>query len=78
MHRRCCDWSKVSKVLCEVCAGGFSLDDALSSSRPVEADSNQIKTLMEKNPCYTMPEIPEKLKISKSRVENHFHPVWLY
>ena len=71
--RRCCDWSKGSKVLCEVCAGNFSLDDALSSSRPAEADSNQIKTLMEKNQCYTMPEIPDRLKISKSRVENHLH-----
>ena len=64
----------IAFLLCKL----FSLDDALSSSRPVEADSNQIKTLMEKNPCYTMPEIPERLKISKSRVENHFHPVWLY
>ena len=73
VNRRWCDWSKVSKVLCEVCAGGFSLDDALSSGRPVEAESNQIKTLIEKNQCYTMPEITDGLKISQSRVENHLH-----
>ena len=33
-------------------AGNFSLDDAPQSGRPVEVDSNQIKTLIENNQCY--------------------------
>ena len=34
--------------------------------RPVEVDSDQIKTLIENNQCYTMWEIADILKISKS------------
>ena len=34
-------------------AGDFSLDSAPWSGRPVEADSNQIETLIENNQCYT-------------------------
>ena len=34
-------------------AGDTSLDDAPWSSRPVEVDSNQIKTSIENNQCYT-------------------------
>ena len=41
------------------------------SGRPVEVDSNQIKTLIENNQCYTTQEIANIPKISKSRVENH-------
>ena len=49
-------------------AGDFSLDDAPWSGMPVEGDSNQIKTLIENNQCYTMREIAVTLKISKSIV----------
>ena len=35
-------------------AGDFSLDDAPWSGRAVEVDSDQIKTLIENNQCYTM------------------------
>ena len=52
-------------------AGGFSLDDAPQSGRPV--DSNQIETLIENSQRYTMRETADILKISKSRVENHLH-----
>ena len=55
------------------CAGRFSLDDAPRSGRPVEVDSDQIETLIENNQRYTMQEIADILKISKSSVENHFH-----
>ena len=48
------------------CASHFSLDDALQSGRPVEVGSNQIKTLIENNQCYTIPEVATILKISKS------------
>ena len=46
-------------------AGDFSLDDAPCLVRPVEADSDQIKTLIENNQCYTMQKITDILKISK-------------
>ena len=54
-------------------AGDFSLDDAPRSGRPVEVDSNQIKTLIENDQCYTTWEIADILKISKSSIENHLH-----
>ena len=47
-------------------AGDFLLDNAPQSGRPVEVDSNQIKTLTENNQHYTMWEIANALKISKS------------
>ena len=55
------------------CAGGFSLDDAPRSGRPVEVDSDQIETLIENSQHYTMWEIADILKISKSSIENHLH-----
>ena len=45
----------------------------LQSGRPVEVDSDQIETLIENIQRYTMQEIADKLKISKSSVENHLH-----
>ena len=54
-------------------AGDFSLDDAPWSGRPVEVDSDQIEILIENNQCYTMWEIADILKISKSNIENHLH-----
>ena len=72
--RWCCDWANVSKVVCRCQksrAGDFSLYDAPQSGRPVEVDSNQIKTAS--NQHYTTREIVNILKISKSSVENHLH-----
>ena len=43
-------------------AGDFSLDDAPRLGRPVEVDSDQIKTLNEYNQRYTMEEIPDTVK----------------
>ena len=54
-------------------AGDFSLVDAPQSSRPVEADSDQIKTLTENNQHYTSWEVADILTISKSSAENHLH-----
>ena len=54
-------------------AGDFSLDDAPRSGRPVEVDSDQIETLIENNQHYTMWEIANIFKISKSSLENHLH-----
>ena len=47
-------------------AGDFSLDDVPRSGRPIEVDSDQIETLTESNQHYTMREINDILKISKS------------
>ena len=46
--------------------GNFSLDNAPQSGKPVEVDSNQIKTLIENNQRYTTQAIANILKISKS------------
>ena len=54
------------KVVCKVLARDFSLDNAPWSGRPVEIDNNQIKTLVKNNQHYTMQEIANILKISKS------------
>ena len=54
-------------------AGDFKLGDAPRSVRPVEVDSDQIKTLIENNQCYTMQETADILKIPKLTVENHLH-----
>ena len=54
-------------------AGDFSLDDAPQSGRPVDVDSEQIKTLIENKQHYTMRGIANILKISKSSTENHLH-----
>jgi len=50
--------------------GDLSLDDAPQSGRLVEVNSDQIETLIENNQLYTMWEIADILKISKSSVEN--------
>ena len=54
-------------------ARNFSLDSAPWSVRPVEVDSDQIKTLIENNQCYTMWEIANILKISKSSINYHLY-----
>ena len=54
-------------------AGDFTLDDAPQSGRPVEVDSDQIKTLIENSQHYSMQEIADILKIPKSSIENHLH-----
>ena len=54
-------------------AGDFSLDNAPLQGRPVEVDSDQIKTITENNQCYNMQKIADILKISKSSAENHLH-----
>ena len=54
-------------------AGDFLLDNAPWSGRPVEADSDQIETLIENDQRYTTREIADILKISKSSAENRLH-----
>ena len=59
------------KCFAKFCAGDFSLDDTPQLCRQVYGD--QIETLIESNQHYTMQEIADLLKISKSTVENHLH-----
>ena len=47
--RMCCNRLNLSKVVCKICAGDFSLDDAPWLGRPMEVDSNQLETLIENN-----------------------------
>ena len=67
IDRRCQNW------FAKFPAGDFSLDDAPRLGGPVEVDSDQIEILIENNQRYTMREIANLLKISKSRVEDHLH-----
>ena len=59
-NRTCQKW------FVKFCAGGFSLDDAAWLGRPVEVDSDQIETLIEKNQHSTMQAIADILEIFKS------------
>ena len=59
------DWL-CQKWCAKFCAGDFSLDDSPRSGRPVEIDSDQTETLIENNHNYSMQEIADRLKISKS------------
>ena len=50
------------------CAGESSLDNAPLTGRPVEVDSDKIKTLIENNQHYISREKANILKLSKSIV----------
>ena len=74
----------MSKGVCEVLCWRFLTGRcSKGSGRPVEADSDQMETLiennqfffffLENNQCYTTREIADILKISKSSAENHSH-----
>ena len=53
---------KCIKVVFEILCWRVSLDDAPWSSKPVEVDSSQIKTLIENSQCYTTLEMADILK----------------
>ena len=63
----------MSKVVCKVHAGDFSLDDAPWVGRPVKVDNDQIETLIENNRCYTMQgdsQYTQNIQINKVIGEN--------
>ena len=64
---------KVQGLIKWVKSGDFLLGDAPCSRRPVEVDSDQIKTLSEHNQPYVMWEIDDILKISRSSTEHPLH-----
>ena len=55
------DWM-CQKWFAKIHAGDFSLDNAPWSGRPVEVDSDEIKTLIENNQCNTTWETADILK----------------
>ena len=57
---------KCQKWFVKFHGGDFLMDDAARSGRPVEVDSDKIKTLIENNQCYIMWEIADIFTISKS------------
>ena len=59
------DWT-CQKWFVKFSAGDFSLDDAPTSGRAVDVDRNKIESLIENNQHYTVGEIADTLKISKS------------
>ena len=66
------------KWFVKFCAGGFSLDDALWSGRPVEGDSDQTETRIDNDQCSTTGEVADVLKTSQSmqlllKVKNEFY-----
>ena len=61
------------KWLVKFLVGDFSQDNAPWLGRPVEVDSDQVKTLTENSQHYTMQGIVDILKISKSSIENHLY-----
>ena len=71
--RRCCDWSNVPEVVCEVLCWRFLSGRCSTVARPVEVDSDEIETLIEKNQRYAAWEIADILKTSKSSAESHWH-----
>lgn len=52
-------------------SGDFDVNDAPRSGRPMKADDDKIKALIESNPRYTTQEIAETLNIGQSTVHDH-------
>ena len=71
--RRCCDYGLCQKWFVKFHARDFSLANAPQLARWVEVDSDQIETLTENSLHYTVQEMADILKISKSSTENHLH-----
>ena len=59
-----CTWTTIKKKKEKKLFAKFHDRDAPWTSRPVEVYSNQIKTLMRDNKCYTMLEIADILKVA--------------
>ncbi|CAK9796093.1 Histone-lysine N-methyltransferase SETMAR [Anthophora plagiata] len=53
-------------------AGDSNFEDQERPGRPSTTDEDQIKTPIENNPRYTISELAEMLKISKSTIYEHF------
>jgi len=54
-------------------AGDTTCGDRERSDRPLVVDDDQIKSLIESNPHYTIREIAEIIDVSQKTVVNHLH-----
>ena len=74
MHKKICAIIGEGAVTAQTCqkwfvkfhARDYSLDDTSWLGTPVEVESSHIEMLVENNQCYTMKEITDILRISKS------------
>ena len=58
-------------------SGNFDVEDTPRSGRPVEADEDTIKALVDANRRITTREIAERLNLSNSTVHNHLKRIGL-
>lgn len=61
----------VRKWFAKFRAGDFNVKDQERSGRPSSTDDDQLKTLLDNNPRYTVRDLAEILKISKTTVHEH-------
>ena len=66
--RRCIDRTPVPKLVCKFRSGNFDVEGAPRSGKPVEADEDTIKALIDANRRITTREIAERLNLSNSTV----------
>jgi len=52
--------------------GDFNLEDQECPGRPSTTDEDEIKTLIENNPRYTIRKLAEMLNMSISTIHEHF------
>ena len=64
-ERQCQNWFAKFR------SGNFDVEDAPRSGRPVEADEDTIKALIDANRRITTCEIAERLNLSNSTVHDH-------
>ena len=64
-ERQCQNWFAKFR------SGNFDVEDAPRSGRPVEADEDTIKALIDANRRITTREIAERLNLSNSTVHDH-------
>ena len=75
---RCIDRTPVPKLVCKISIRQFwCWRCTTDSGRPVEADEDTIKALIDANRRITTREIAERLNWSNSTVHDHLKRVWL-
>ncbi|XP_046837279.1 histone-lysine N-methyltransferase SETMAR-like [Vespa crabro] len=67
----------VPELVCKFRSGNFDVEDAPRSGKPVEADKDTIKALVDANRRITTREISESLNLSSSTVYDHLKDLGL-
>ena len=73
--RRYIDRTPVPKLVCKISIRQYDVKDVPRSGRPVEADEDTIKALIDANRRITTREIAERLNLSNSTVYDHLKRV---